>query len=130
MSYGWLADLVVTAHFAFLGFLAVGAILALRWPVVLRLHVPAVFWATAVVPMGLDCPLTSLENLLRRRSQDAAYQGSFIDYYIHDVAFPGEFTVHTRVIVALTVVAGYVAMWSRNCRRDVRESRAVGIGTS
>lgn len=117
MSYGWVADLVVVVHFAFLGFVSVGAILVLRWPLVLRLHVPAVFWATVVVPTGIACPLTSLENLLRRRAREAVYEGTFIDYYVHDVDLPGVLAVHTRVVVASAIVAGYVAIWSRHRRR-------------
>ena len=114
MVFRWLADLVVVVHFLFVAFIAVGALLAVRWPGLVWLHVPVVVWAAAIVTIGFTCPLTPLEKFLRRRAGDRSYDGGFIDHYIRDVLYPDEFTVHARAIVASMIVAGYAVLFSRH----------------
>ena len=80
MTYRLLADLVVLIHLAFIVFVALGAILAWRWPYLVWAHVPVVAWAVAIVAIGFTCPLTPLEKLLRRRAGGEAYEGGFITY--------------------------------------------------
>ena len=116
MVYRWLAEFVVVVHFLFVAFVAIGALLALKWPWLVWLHVPVVVWAAAIVSIGFTCPLTPLEKYFRRRAGEGAYKGGFIDHYIRDVVYPGEFTNYARVIVALTIIAGYVLMFSRHRR--------------
>ena len=65
MVFRLLADAVVVVHFAFVVFVAVGGLLAWRWPRVLVLHVPAVIWGVGIVTVGYECPLTPLERHLR-----------------------------------------------------------------
>jgi hypothetical protein len=120
MAYRWLAELVVVVHFLFVAFVALGAFLALKWPWLIWLHVPVLIWAAAIVSIGFTCPLTPLEKYLRRRSGDGAYEGGFIDHYIRDVLYPGEYTNQARAVVALTIIAGYALMVSRHRRRRVQ----------
>ena len=82
MIYRLLADLVVLVHLAFIVFVAVGALLAWRWPHLVWAHVPVVVWAVAIVAIGFTCPLTPLEKLLRRRAGGEAYDDGFIDHYL------------------------------------------------
>lgn len=49
-------------HFAFIVFVAVGGLMAWRWPRLLWLHVPAVACGLGIVTLGYDCPLTPLEK--------------------------------------------------------------------
>jgi hypothetical protein len=42
----FLADLVVVFHLGFVLFVCVGGVLALRWPRVLWVHLPAALWGT------------------------------------------------------------------------------------
>ncbi len=106
----------MVVHFLFVAFVAIGALLALRWRFLVWLHVPVVVWAVAIVAIGFTCPLTPLEKYLRRRAGAATYEGGFIDHYIRDVVYPGGYTVHARVLVALTITAGYVVMVARHRR--------------
>ena len=64
--YRLLADAVMLIHFGFLAFVALGGFLAGRYRWVLVPHVAAVSWAVLTVTVGLECPLTSWENTLRR----------------------------------------------------------------
>ena len=60
------ADAVVLAHLAFIAFALGGGLLVWRWPRLAWLHGPALIWAVAVQWLGLICPLTPLENVMRR----------------------------------------------------------------
>lgn len=112
--YRVLADAVVVAHFGFLVFVVVGGFLALRWPWVLWLHLPAVAWAIVIVVHGALCPLTYLENELRARAGEASLQGGFIDTYVEGVVYPARFVGLARALVALAVLCS----WSLLLRRQ------------
>jgi hypothetical protein len=118
----WLADLVVVTHFLFVAFVAIGSLLAVRWPALVWLHAPVVAWSAAIVTIDFTCPLTSLEKLLRRRGGTSSYRGGFVDHYIRDVVYPDELTVHARVIVGLTITAGYLVLV---CRHRARRAHAL-----
>jgi hypothetical protein len=60
-----LGDLVVIAHFLYVVFVVTGGLLALKWPWIIRLHLPAALWGAFIEFSGLICPLTALENWLR-----------------------------------------------------------------
>jgi Protein of Unknown function (DUF2784) len=112
--YSLLADLVVLLHFAFIVFVAVGGVLAWRWPRLVWAHIPVVVWAVAIVAIGFTCPLTPLEKLLRRRGGDEAYDDGFIDHYLEGVVYPGRYTLLARAFVAALIVAGYVGLIVRH----------------
>lgn len=102
-----LADAVVVVHFAFVVFVAIGGLIAWRWPWVLVVHVPAVVWALGIVTVGYDCPLTSLERYFRRLGGEQVPRRGFIDRYIEGVIFPGRLTPLLRVVVALLIIVGW-----------------------
>src|SRR5205823_7509865 len=66
-------DLVLVIHLGFIVFVALGALLALRWPRSLWIHAPAATWGILVELAGLGCPLTALEAHLRRSAGSAGY---------------------------------------------------------
>lgn len=107
MLYRVLADGVMVVHFAFIVFVAVGAVVAWRWPALIWAHLPAMAWGLGTVTIGLPCPLTPLEKGLRRRAGDEGYEGGFVDHYIEDVIYPDEYSSVLRSLVAVMVVAGY-----------------------
>lgn len=110
MPYAALADLVVVAHLGFVAFVALGALPARRRAWVLALHVPAVAWALGIVTIGWPCPLTGLEQALRRRAGTAGYTGGFVDEYLTGVLYPKRFERAAQALVALTVLACYAAV--------------------
>ena len=116
MLYRLLADLVVAVHVSFMVFVAVGALLAWRWAWLTRLHAPSVAWAVAGVAVGLSCPLTSLEKLLREKGGEAAYAGGFVDRYIEGTVYPDSLTPALWAVAGVVVAAGYWRLGVSRCR--------------
>jgi Protein of Unknown function (DUF2784) len=107
------AGVIVALHFAFVVFVVLGGLLALRWPRVVWLHVPAVVWGSLVEFTGWICPLTPLENRLRRAGGEASYQGDFIAHYILPALYPDGLTRSDQLVlggIALTVNAAIYAL--------------------
>jgi hypothetical protein len=125
VPHSLLADVVVIVHFAFLAFIALGALLAWRWPRLLWLHVPCVAWGAAIVTIGFDCPLTPLEKYFRRRAGEAGYRGGFVDRYIEDVVYPGELTPLLRTLAVVAIVGGYAGVLRR---RQLSRTARAGAG--
>lgn len=123
MLYRLLADIVVLVHFAFIVFVAVGGLLAWRWPGVLKLHVPSVIWSLSIVTIGFNCPLTPLEKLFRGLAGEEEYSGGFIDRYVEGVVYPESLTPVLRALVVVTVVVGYAGLTHRR-RRPSRATSA------
>jgi hypothetical protein len=102
--YGYLADAVVVFHFAFVAFVMAGGLLALRWRRVMWLHLPAVAWGIYIELSHGICPLTPLENHLRRMGGEAGYQGGFVDHYIMPVLYPEGLTEGMQVALACLII--------------------------
>ncbi len=66
MVYHALADLVLVLHLAFIVFVVAGGLLALRWRWAPLVHLPAALWGVFIEVSGGVCPLTPIENALRR----------------------------------------------------------------
>jgi hypothetical protein len=114
MPWGILADLVVVLHAAFVVFVVAGGFLALRWPRLVWLHVPAAVWGVLIEFGGWLCPLTPLENALRSRAGEAGYAGGFVEHYLHALLYPvGLTTRHQWVLGALVLavnIGAYVLL--------------------
>ena len=82
MIWGVLAEVVVVLHFCFVLFVLFGGALALRWPKVAWVHLPAAAWGALISFAGWICPLTPLEKWLRREGGSAGYEGGFVEHYI------------------------------------------------
>jgi len=116
-----LADVVVVAHLAFVLFVVLGGFLVVRRPRVAWVHLPCAAWGAAIEIAGAVCPLTPLENALRRAGGEAGYGGGFVEHYVLPVLYPGEMTLAVRVGLAGIVVAAnavaYTAAWRRGRMR-------------
>ena len=113
-----LADAVVLLHLLFIAFALAGGALVLWRLRIAWLHLPAVAWAAYVEFTATICPLTPLENALRRRAGAAGYDGGFIEHYLIPVIYPAGLTPSIQVaigglVVALNV-AFYAAAWKRH----------------
>jgi hypothetical protein len=69
------ADVVVVIHLLFIAFVAGGAFLAWRWPLIIWGHVPAVIYGALNEFASFTCPLTLLEDDLRRVPEKRATAG-------------------------------------------------------
>jgi len=99
------ADLVVLTHFTFVLFVVFGALLALRWPRVIFLHLPAAIWGALIEFQGWICPLTPLENRLRSLGGQAGYAGGFIEHYLLPLLYPSGLTRTMQFTLGAVVVA-------------------------
>lgn len=106
------ADAVLLLHFAFVLFVAFGGLVALRWPRVAILHLPAVIWGVYISVTGRLCPLTTIENRLRRASGDTGYEGGFIDQYIAPILYPPGLTRSMQFGLAAVLIAINVAVYA------------------
>lgn len=102
--YRLLADLLVVVHLAFVLFVVCGGLLALRWPRVAWLHLPAAAWGAAIELAGWVCPLTPLEVRFRRLGGGAGYEGGFVENYLLPVLYPRGLTREVQIALAVLVV--------------------------
>lgn len=110
MIYRALADVVLVLHLAFVLFVVLGGLLVLRWRWVAFLHVPAAIWGILIEYAGWICPLTPLENSLRRLGGEAGYSGGFIQHYIQPVLYPSGLTRGTQIALGtLALVVNLIA---------------------
>ncbi len=111
MAYRLLADLVLLAHFAFAVFAVTGGFLVLRYPVILWLHLPALSWGILIESMDWICPLTPLENTLRRLGGEAGYSGGFVEHFVSKLLYPENLPVELRYLLAALLSIANVAIY-------------------
>ena len=111
MTYRILADAVLVLHFAFIAFVVLGGLAVLRWPRVAWLHLPAAIWGAGIILVGGICPLTPLENQLRRLGGESGYRGGFIEHYLTSVIYPEGLTRTVQVTLGVLVVALNLAIY-------------------
>ena len=100
-----LADLVILVHVAFIVFVLFGGLLAFHWRWMPWAHLPAVVWGVAVELFGWVCPLTPLENVLRRAGGAVGYSVSFVERYLVPLVYPAELTRELQLLLGGAVVA-------------------------
>jgi hypothetical protein len=97
MRYRFLADVVVALHAIFVGFVVLGLLAILighllnwRWIGNLYfrlLHLAAVALVCGEALIGMDCPLTTMENALRIAGGQRGYGGDCIGYWLDRMIF-------------------------------------------
>ena len=121
MLYRLLADFVVVLHFGFVLFVVLGGLLALRWPRAAWFHLPAAIWGAGIEFLQGICPLTPLENHLRKLGGEAGYAGGFVEHYVLPVLYPSGLTRGVQLALGIFVVAFnlvvYALVWRRRARR-------------
>jgi hypothetical protein len=116
MVYRYLADAVALLHLAFIVFVMLGALLLLRWPKLMWLHLPAAIWGAAIEFAGWFCPLTRLENWLLRRAGESGYDGGFVAHYIFAVIYPNGLTRGIEVALGVIVLAVNIGLYVKVLR--------------
>ena len=119
MIYHLLADLVLCLHLLFVVFAMLGALLLIRWPRMMWVHLPTVVWSAWIEFSGKICPLTPLENGLRIRGGGEGYAGDFVGHYILGLLYPDGLTRQIQIILGALVLGinlviyGYVFFWRK-----------------
>ena len=122
MHYGLLADLTVLLHAAFILFAVFGGLLAVRWPRIAWLHLPAVAWAAFIEFSGRICPLTPLENHYRELAGESGYTGGFIEHYILPVIYPAGLARNIQLGLGLGVLVVNIVAYGIVIRRSVKRT--------
>ncbi len=125
MFWRILADFVVLAHFLWVVFMVVGFLFTFAavvgvyvfrrhgicerffgWRFFRWIHVCGIAFVGFLAAIERYCPVTTLENLLRRQSQSGReYTGSFIVHYVEKLLYPD---VQPQMILIPTfLIAGF-----------------------
>lgn len=122
MAWRLLADAVVVVHAAFVAFVVAGGLLALRWRRVALVHLPCALYGAAIALVGWICPLTPLENGLRRLAGEAGYEGGFIEHYLLPILYPDPYPAWLGWALGAVVVVANVAVYGLVVARGRRRS--------
>ncbi len=118
MIYGLLANVVLVLHLLFVLFVGLGGLLACRWGSVAWIHLPAAIWGAVISLFGWTCPLTPLENWLRRRAGQEGYEAGFIEHYLLPLLYPEQLTMSLSIAMGIGVIAInatiYGILWRRS----------------
>jgi len=106
------ADAVLVIHLAFIVFVLAGGVLVLRRGIWAAFHLPAVAWGAFAELSATVCPLTPLENSLRRSAGAAGYDGGFIEHYLVPLIYPSGLTPRVQVVLGLIVLAANVPLYA------------------
>lgn len=105
MGYRLAADALVALHLGFVLFVVLGGFLTWRWPRLAWIHAPVAVWGAIIEFAGWICPLTPLENMLRRQAGQAGHDGGFIEHYIIPLIYPPGLTPAMQIALGVLVVA-------------------------
>lgn len=111
MWYRGAADVVLVVHFAFVAFVVLGGLLALRWRRVAWVHIPVALYGALIEFAGFVCPLTPLEVWLRRQGGEAGYAGGFVEQYVTAALYPTGLTREIQVALGVGVLAINAAVY-------------------
>lgn len=115
--YAWAADAVFVVHLAFVAFVLLGGLLALRWRKLMWLHLPALAWGVFTELAGVVCPLTPLEVTLWERAGQVGYEGDFLAHYLMPVLYPEHLTRDIQVFLGFAALLPNVFIYAYFMRR-------------
>lgn len=118
------ADAVVVIHLGFILFVFLGGLTLFRWPRMIWAHVPAAIWGGIVELSGAPCPLTPLENMLRRAGKAESYSGGFVDHYIVPIVYPPGLTRDIQFILGGLILVINIVVYHRFLTRKKRSENS------
>lgn len=117
MGFRLLADAVLLLHAGFIVFVIAGALLVLRKPALLPLHLAALAWGFGIEAGGAICPLTWIELRLRLLAGQAGYSGGFVEHYVVALIYPAGLTRDLQYLLGAGVLllnaVLYAWLWRR-----------------
>jgi hypothetical protein len=126
MIWRLLADAVVVVHAGFVACAVLGGLLVLCWRRLFWLHVPVVLWAAGIEFGGWICPLTPLENWLRRQAGLQGYSTGFVEHTILPVLYPEGLTRTSQYVLGAAVLVVNLAIYAVVLARWRRARRSSG----
>lgn len=86
-GYALLADLTMLAHFGFVAFVALGALVARRRPWLRRLHLAALAYGVTISAFRWVCPLTYVEAWFRERAGQPIDARTFVERLVEPILY-------------------------------------------
>jgi hypothetical protein len=126
-TYRLLAGAVVVIHLGFVAFVVLGALAVARWPRLAWVHLPCAAWGAAIEFGGWVCPLTPLEQHLRRLGQQPGYSGGFVEHYLLRVLYPAGLTRETQFVLGALVIILNLAFYALAWRRARRTHQPTAL---
>lgn len=123
MQYRILADIVLVMHVCFVIFVVLGSLLVLRWRWLAWIHLPAAIWGVLIEFAGWTCPLTPLEQKLRRMGGEPGFTGGFVDHYVVAFLYPEGLTRGVQIMLGIAVLALNLVIYWRVVARSFPELR-------
>jgi Protein of Unknown function (DUF2784) len=123
MLDAFLADAVLVLHGLFIVWAIFGGLAIITRPRLAWLHLPAVAWAVWVSFSGSYCPLTPLEQSLRRAAGQAGYEGGFIEHYLTAAIYPQGLTVELQLAFGAAALAINLLLYGLTLWRAARRRR-------
>jgi hypothetical protein len=108
----FMADGIMLLHLLFVLFVVFGALIVLRYHWLAVLHVPAAIWGAWIELSGGVCPLTYVENDLRRRAGESGLDSGFIEHYIYPLLYPPGLTRNVQWLLGAIVLGINVALYT------------------
>jgi hypothetical protein len=105
------ADFVLLLHLGFVLFVTAGALLLLKWPRMVWVHLPAAVWGSLVEFTGWICPLTPLESQLRALAGEGTTEADFIVRYLPPLLYPETLTREIQILLGLLVLVVNLALY-------------------
>lgn len=106
-----LADAILFLHLAFVLFVLFGGLLALKWRSAIWFHLPTAAWGAFIEFSGWICPLTPLENWLRRQGGETGYPGDFLSQYLLAILYPEALTPQIQIVLGTVVLAANLTIY-------------------
>ena len=103
-TYRIAADFILLSHFVFAAFAVLGGFLVLLNPAWAWVHIPVAAWSAVVNLAGWTCPLTPLENRLRRKAGSPGYEGGFVEHYIAPLVYPGGMPRRLELVAGVSIL--------------------------
>jgi hypothetical protein len=129
MPYSLLADVVVALHVAYVGYVVLGQLaiwlgLLLHWrwvrnPWFRWSHLVMMTFVAFEAVLNITCPLTTLEEWLRRRDGAQSSGVSFVGRLLQNLIFVDatpDTLAALHVTFAVIVIATFVLAWPRSFR--------------
>jgi Protein of Unknown function (DUF2784) len=123
MRHAFLADAVLLLHGLFIVWVLFGGLAVIARPWLAWLHLPAVAWAVWISWSGSYCPLTPLEQSLRRAAGQAGYEGGFIEHYLTAMIYPQGLTMNLQLLFGAVVLGINLALYAVAIARAARRRR-------
>jgi Protein of Unknown function (DUF2784) len=123
MFDAFLADAVLVLHGLFIAWVVFGGSAVIARPLLACVHLPAVAWAVSISWSGSTCPLTPLEQSLRRAAGQAGYEGGFIEHYLTAAIYPQGLTANLQMLLGAVVLGINLALYAVVIARAARRRR-------